>query len=177
VTLAPVVAAMATYLVDRVRRHLRSRPGEGRFRAAVRDYSAGRFWRAVLTVVLVALAPVVVVLAGEHGVPREQAVVARLPEGCRVFSAPDIGGVVVLLRPDAPVWMDGRADFFGRDLLVRSIEYYRGVAPSVVPERTGCVLIDPAKPLTTGLRAGLESSGAWRLAAAEDGFELWLPRE
>lgn len=177
VTLAPVVAAVATQLVDHLRQRLQPRPGEGRLRATVRDYSAGRFWRVVLTVVLVALSPVVVVLASEHGVPREQAIVARLPAGCRVFSAPDIGGVVVLLRPDTPVWMDGRADFFGRDLLLRSIEYYHGVAPSAVPERTECVLLDPAKPLTSGLRAGLVSSGEWRLDATLAGFELWLPRD
>lgn len=175
VTLAPVVAAMATHLVDVVRRRLVARPSEGRLRTAARDYSSGRFWRLVLTVVLVALAPVVLIIAGEHGVPREQAIVARLPTGCRVFSTPDIAGVVVLLRPDAPVWMDGRADFFGREVILRAVDYYHGTAPTVVPEHTGCVLVDPANSLSDGLRSRLASSDAWHLDSTADGIELWLP--
>lgn len=175
VTLAPVVAALATRLVDRLRQRL-GRPGDpSRVRAALADYTAGRFWRVVLTVVLVALAPVALVLAGEHAVPRERAILARLPAGCRVFSAPDIAGAAVLLRPDAPVWMDGRADFFGRELLQLGVSHWTGEHPSVVPEGTGCVLLEPTRPLTTGLRARLAASGQWRLAATADGFELWLP--
>lgn len=176
VTLAPVVAAVATHLVDRLRRPRSPSPAQGRLAVALRDYTAGRFWRVVLTVVLAVLAPVALVLAAEHGVPREQAVVARLPAGCRVFSAPDIGGVVVLLRPDAPVRIDGRADFFGREFLLGSISFYTGEAADVVPDGTGCVLLDPSTGLTRGLRARLEASADWRLAATENGVELWEPR-
>lgn len=175
VTLAPVLAAVTTHIVDRFRGLVAPGEADGRVRIALREYTGGRFWRLVLTVVLAALSPVVFVLAAEHGVPPEAAIIARLPVGCRVFSAPDIGGVAVLLRPDAPVWIDGRADFFGRDFLLRSIAYYAGDGPGVVPARTGCILLDPSKPLTRGLRARLESSGAWRLDATENGVELWEP--
>ncbi len=174
VTLAPVVAAIATALVDRLRHVLGTLPARPWLRLA-KDYTSGRFWRIVLAVVAVALSPAVVVLAGEHAAPPEQAALARLPEGCRVFSAPDIGGVVVLLRPDAPVWMDGRADFFGRRLLVEGITYWTATSASVVPEGTGCVLVNATTPLTTPLRARIATDPRWRLDSRAGDVELWLP--
>ncbi|MFT4110549.1 hypothetical protein [Propionicimonas sp.] len=175
VTLAPVVAALATRAVDQLRRRLQAGAGQGRVRRLLRDYSAGRFWRVVLCVVLVGLSPAVVVIAGEHGVPSEGAIVARLPSPCRLFSAPDIGGAVVLLRPDVKVWMDGRADFFGRDLLERSIAYYSGSTGEIVPAGTTCVLLDTTNAVTSGLRERLATSAQWRVAEQDRTFELWLP--
>ncbi|MGC3995215.1 MAG: hypothetical protein QM779_14060 [Propionicimonas sp.] len=174
-TLAPVVAALATHGVDRLRRWLRAGAGRGRVQRVLGDYTAGRFWRVVLSVVLVGLSPAVVLLAGEHGVPSESAIVARLPEGCRLFSAPDIGGAVVLLRPDVKVWMDGRADFFGRDLLEQSIAYYSGVTDDVVPAGATCVLVNTANEVTSGLRERLAGSPQWRLDTEDRTYELWLP--
>ena len=175
VTLAPVLAVLATDAIDRFRRGVADRQVGGRLGTALQDYTAGRFWRVTLSIVLVALSPVVLILAAEHAAPREHVIIDRVPTGCRVFSSPAIAGVVVLLRPDAPVWIDGRSDFFGRDVIHESIAYYKGSLPAAVPERTGCVVLDPDDELTSGLRTRLTSSGQWHLAETAAGFELWLP--
>lgn len=175
ITLAPVAAAGATRLVDRTRTRIRNWPRPGRLSTKLGDYSEGQFWRVTLTAVLILLLPGVVLLASEHAVPREGAILAQLPPGCRLFSTPDIGGSAVLLRPDVTVWMDGRADFFGRDMLLRSYAYYAGDGPTLLPEQADCLVFDSDDALTRGLRAGVQESTQWRLAAVDGSYELWLP--
>jgi hypothetical protein len=116
-----------------------------------------------------------VLLASQHGVPAEQAIAARLPSGCQLFSRPGIGGPIVLLRPDVPVWMDGRADFFGREMLLRGYSYYGGHSDDPVPAGTTCVLLDLEADATPVLRERLQTSPEWTLEASEGSFELWLP--
>lgn len=175
--LAPVAAAAATRASDRLRARLADWPASATVRGRLQEYSTGRFWRIVLSATLVVLLPPMLLLAGQHGEPPERTLSAQLPSGCNLFSSPGAGGAVVLLRPDVPVWMDGRADFFGREMLVLNSAYYTGTAPhgQVVPEGTACVLLDITEGLTSGLREGLRSSSEWRLDASEGDFELWLP--
>lgn len=175
-TLAPVAAAAATKLVDR----LRARPPAWSptvMRTRLREYSTGRFWRVVLTATLVVLSPGVVLLAAQHSEPSERAILTGLPPGCHLFSTPDLGGSAVLLRPDALVWIDGRADFFGRDMLLLGYDFYSGSAHDVVPSGATCVLVDTTKDLTVGLRERLGATSQWRLNAEDGTFELWLPTE
>lgn len=175
-TLAPVAAAATTKLVDR----LRARPpawSPSVMRTRLREYSTGRFWRVVLTATLVVLSPGVVLLAAQHSEPSERAILTGLPPGCHLFSTPDLGGSAVLLRPDALVWIDGRADFFGRDMLLLGYDFYSGSAHDVVPSGATCVLVDTAKDLTVGLRERLGATSQWRLNAEDGTFELWLPTE
>nr|WP_300151868.1 hypothetical protein [Propionicimonas sp.] len=174
-TLAPVAAAGATYAADRFRRRLRDWPRRDTIRAKLNDYAQGRFWRIVLTATIVLLSPGTLLLASQHGVPSEQAVAARLPSGCQLFSRPGIGGAIVLLRPDAPVWMDGRADFFGRDMLLRGYSYFGGTSDAPVPDGTTCVILDLEADATPVLRERLETSPEWRLDGREGRYELWLP--
>ena len=121
------------------------------------------------------LSPGVVLLAGQHGEPPERALVSQLPSDCNLFSRPGMAGVVVLLRPDVLVWMDGRADFFGREMLLLSGVYYGGAGTDPVPEGTTCVLLDLSKDVAPGLEERLRSSPEWRLEAAEGSYEIWLP--
>ena len=172
---APVAAALATSGVDRLRARLVDWPPSARLRARLQEYSSGRFWRIVLTGTLVVLSPGVVFLAAQHGEPAERTLAARLPAQCHLFSSPGIGGAIELLRPDVPVWMDGRADFFGRDVLVFSSAYYGGSAPEVAPSGTTCVLLDSTDGLTSGLEGRLQASPAWHLDATDGKFKLWLP--
>lgn len=173
--LAPVAAAAATHAADLLRVRLRTWPPSSRLRAKLQEYSTGRYWRVVLTLTLVVVSPGTVYLGSQHGVPGEQAIVAKLPAGCRMFGLGGIGSTVVLLRPDVPVWMDGRADFFGRDMLILGITYYQGTAQDPVPEGTTCIIIDGNRERTPRLRARVEESGQWRLTAEDRGYELWLP--
>jgi hypothetical protein len=174
-TLAPIAAAAATHAADRIRRRLEDWPRQDGIRAKLNEYSQGRFWRIVLSATIVLLSPGTVLLASQHGVPAEQAIAARLPSGCQLFSRPGIGGPIVLLRPDVPVWMDGRADFFGREMLLRGYSYYGGHSDDPVPAGTTCVLLDLEADATPVLRERLQTSPEWTLEASEGSFELWLP--
>jgi hypothetical protein len=174
-TLAPVAAAAATRLADDLRRALHGRPGRAGLKGRLAEYGSGRFWRIVLTATLVLLSPGVLFLAGEHAVPAERAVAGQLPPRCRLFSRPGIASAVELLRPDVPVWMDGRADFFGRSMLVETVGYLEGTGPDPVPHGTTCVLIGTRTDPSPGLRERLRNSAEWRLSATGGSFELWLP--
>jgi hypothetical protein len=172
--LAPVAAAAATRAVD----WLRSRPASTSLPAGLtgrlRDYSTGRFWRIVLTATLVVLSPGVVVLGVQHGEPPERSILARLPAGCRLFTDSDVGNVTVLLRPDVPVWMDGRFDFFGRGMILDAYGYQNGTMAEPVPPGATCVLL-AANGEGAALRERLSSSGEWRFDSGDGTRELWLP--
>ena len=172
--LAPVAAAAATRAVD----WLRSRPAPAslspRLAARLRDYSTGRFWRIVLTATLVVLSPGVVLLGLQHGEPPERAIVAQLPSGCRLFTDSVLGSATVLLRPDVPVWMDGRLDFAGRQMILDAYGYQNGTMADPVPPGATCVLV-AANADGAPLRARLSSSGDWRFGSGDGTLELWLP--
>lgn len=172
--LAPVVVAAATRAADLLRVRLRTRPGNEGMRTKLRELASGGYWRVVLTAVLVVLSPGVALLAAQHGVPPEQSVVDRLPTGCHLFAGPGTGGTVVLFRPDVPVWIDGRSDFFGRAVIEQTYAYYAGRADGVVPAAATCVILDPDM-VATALGDRLSASSQWRLEASGGGFELWLP--
>jgi hypothetical protein len=174
-TLAPIASVAATRASDVLRVRLGAWPTRERLRERLCDYSSGRFWRIVLTASLVVLIPGTVVLAAQHGEPAEAGVLARLPSGCHLFSRPGIGSVAVLLRPDVPVWMDGRADFFGRGMLLQAYSYYGGDSAAPVPDGTTCVIVDLGTDATPALGQRLKASPSWRLDAAEGNYELWLP--
>jgi hypothetical protein len=172
--LAPVAAAAATRAADR----LRSTPTPARLptglAARLRDYGTGRFWRIALTATLVVLSPGVVLLGAEHGDPPERAMLARLPVGCRLFTGSVLASVSVLLRPDVPVWMDGRLDFAGRQMILDGYGYQAGTMADPVPPGSTCVLwTDDAAG--AGLRARLAASADWRRDSRDGTLELWLP--
>ncbi len=172
--LAPVAAAATTRAVD----WLRNRPAPASLPAALAarlaDYSTGRFWRIVLTAALVLVSPGVVLLGSEHGDPPERATLAQLPAGCRLFTGSVLSGVTVLLRPDVPVWMDGRFDFFGRAMILDGYGYQGGTMADPVPPGATCVLV-AANGDGDALRARLSSSADWRRASGDGSLELWLP--
>lgn len=172
--LAPVAAAAATRAVD----WLRSRPPPASLPAGLaarlREFSTGRFWRIVMTATLLVLSPGVVLLGSEHGEPPERAMLARLPAGCRLFTGPVLASTTVLLRPDVPVWMDGRLDFAGRRMILDGYGYQGGTMVEPVPPGATCVLL-AANADGASLRARLSSSADWRLDSGDGNLELWLP--
>ena len=172
--LAPVAAAAATRVVD----WLRSRPAPASLpaglHARLREYSTGRFWRIVMTATLVLLSPGVVWLGLQHGEPPERAIVARLPAGCRLFTGSVLASATVLLRPDVPVWMDGRLDFAGRRMILDTYGYLGGTMAEPVPPGATCVLLNPRTD-GAGLRARLDASADWRLDSQDGTLEVWLP--
>jgi hypothetical protein len=170
-TLAPVVAVVVTAAVD----GLRSR-WSGASASRWWEYTTGRLWRIVLWLTAVVLSPAALVLGANHSVPAEADLIARLPAGCRLYSDAGLAGPVILLRPDITVWIDGRADYYGRERMVLQHAYLEGWAGSLVPEGTSCVLLDTSLGEIT-LVASLDASPQWS-ATAEDGpYRLWLPSQ
>jgi hypothetical protein len=169
-SIAPALAVVATMGVDRLRQRYQTRPA-GRWW----EYRTGGFWRVALSATLVLLAPAVGYLVSRHAVPDEQAIVDRLPAGCRLLSSGGLSASVELTRPDVSVWIDGRADFFGRDQLLRAYSVFGLTAPTLVPEGTQCVLLDVESKDSVGLAAAIEASGQWRVVASDGRFRIWIP--
>jgi hypothetical protein len=87
--------------------------------------------------------------------------VEAIPSGCRLFNSYDLGGFVILKRPDVPVSIDSRNDLYGVE---RVSEHHRALAgDSRSPElaRADCALL----PAETRLAEELRSSPEWQLEA------------
>lgn len=168
-TLAPVLAVAMTAGVDRLRARWTGPDKPGWW-----EYTTGRVWRVVLWLTAVVLAPGAVLVGANHGVPAERAVIAALPEGCRLYSGAGFAGPVVLLRPDVRVWIDGRADYYGRDRIIAQYAYLDGSTSDLVPSGTTCVALDASQGEVV-LARRLDESPQWRPAGQDGPYRLWLP--
>lgn len=90
--------------------------------------------------------------------------IEAIPAGCRVVNSYDVGGYLVLLRPDVLDSIDSRNDLFGADrvlantdLLAATGEEAGGLAGA------GCALL----PLDSGLAGRLANDPAWRQSARD----------
>jgi len=169
-TMAPVVAVRVTSAVDALRRRWR-RAAHSRWW----EYTTGRLWRVVLWLTAAALTVPTIVLGASHAVPAEAELVAQLPSGCRLYSDVGIAGPVILLRPDVPVWMDGRADYYGRDRILSSYRYRVGDGDPLIPSGATCIALDLSLGESALVRK-LDASSDWRPAGQVAVYRLWLPR-
>ena len=168
-TLAPVVAVGFTVLVDRLRMRWASAATSRWW-----EYTTGRLWRIVMWLTAVVLSPGALLLGALHGVPAEAALIAKLPVGCRLFSDAGLAGPVILLRPDVQVWIDGRADYYGRERILDSYRYRSGELEPLVPSGATCVALDTSLG-EFPLFDRLDASPQWRAAGQDGPFRLWLP--
>ena len=176
-TLAPVAALAVTRLSDRATRRVAEDPPRGIFRSArVRFWSQGSHWRPVLIAVWVLLLPGVALLTLPFARPIDDAAVLnRLPSGCLLFSDGGTGGAAVLLRPDIPVWYDGRADYWGRD---RNTLAARVLATDDVEtppfSQATCVALRVDTEGTKLVEKGLNASGSWKQIARSGEVVGWV---
>ncbi|QKE85498.1 hypothetical protein [Arthrobacter sp. NEB 688] len=177
-TLAPAAALLATVLATRVVRRATAPRPTGVFRsAAVRRWSVGRPWRVVGTSVLVLLSPLVLLAGATAARPPEAAVVDLLPRGCRLVSDPGSAGPVLLMRPDVRVWIDTRADYWGRDRNREALDVLTGDDTSVPAlARADCALLSSTDVPTGPLAAALDADPGWRTAGGGDGLRVWVRR-
>lgn len=169
-TLAPVAAVALSSAAVKLR------PGaKARFGARGEEYLSGKMWRVLLTAVSILLLPGVLLLGAQHSVPAERGLTQQLPADCQFFGAPGIAGAVILDRPDVQVWIDGRADFYGRTFMIDTATYFNGVNAELVPPGTTCLIVDQTSPLTNGLAERLAASDQWRPTGRSGDFVLWLP--
>jgi hypothetical protein len=143
------------------------------------EWATARPWRVVLAATGLLLVPLAGVAAAPHARPAHAEVVSALPEGCRLFSPPLIAAEVLLMRPDVPVWIDGRTDYWGRERieLARRV-LFTASEPGLVPAGATCVLLpDPGADAATAQLVGrLDASPDWRRATEDGRVILWVPR-
>jgi hypothetical protein len=94
-----------------------------------------------------------------------------------LFSDAASAGPVILTRPDVAVWIDGRADFYGRQRLIEATRIYAAMDP--VPAEADCVLL----PIRGGmgisalpLAHSLDSKPEWDRLATSNGYGIWVRR-
>lgn len=171
--LLPVAGGVATSLIRRLhrlqgdpKRRILSHP-------KVVEYTSGRFWTVIIVGLIVMATPVVAINTMPGATPPEAAVIRRLPEGCNVWSSDPVAGPVLLLRPDTEVWIDGRADFYGRDHL---LEYLRILwTEEPLPDGAGCVIL-PSNEMSERLASALDADAEWNRIASQHGYTLWVRR-
>jgi hypothetical protein len=98
-------------------------------------------------------------------------VVGDIPSHCRLFNSYDIGGFVILERPDVQVSLDSRNDLYGRQRVLADEQTLAGrgdVARELAG--AGCVLVPPA----TGLASRLRSTPGWKLTASDSATALFV---
>jgi hypothetical protein len=169
-TLAPVLAAAVAEVLDTLRTRSRVR-----LSSRWQEFTDGSFWRVVIAATVALLLPGVWYLGSLHAEPAEAKVVSQLPTGCRLFAAGGVSGTAILIRPDAQPWIDGRADFFGRERLMAAYRYFAVQAADLVPEGTTCILLDADDQQTAALAAAVDSSPAWRRSVTEGDYRIWVP--
>ncbi|MFF2277831.1 hypothetical protein [Agromyces sp. NPDC058126] len=169
--LLPVAACVATSAMRRMYRAQGSTKRRLLSHPKVVEYTSGRFWTVILAGLLVMALPWVIINTARGATPSEADVVAELPRGCRVWSTDPVAGPILLLRPDAEVWIDGRADFYGRDHL---LEYLRILSTEdPLPEATECVVL-PANAMSRRLTEALDGDRQWARVASSQGYTLWV---
>ncbi len=179
VVIAPVVAAGVTAWARGLAARVVPVPdGAGYLRRRLPEWLGASFWRVILWLVLVVLAPFALFAGSRHAEPATSGVDALLPSGCRMFGTSIEAASIILTRPDVPIWYDGRADYWGRDRLLEAHRYlYEVDQPTLVPPGTTCVVLmdDATDPGLTRLTAALDADPQWQRVPGTTGANLWLP--
>jgi hypothetical protein len=140
----------------------------------------------VLLIAMVAVLGVGIALARVYPAAAERAVAEKLPvdavgwmdandPGARIFNRYEWGGYIGQHRPDEPIFMDGRADLYGDDLLRMYVSVI-GVEgdPQVVLDRYG---IDHAVlPPDWKLSRWLDHSPLWQREYEDSTAVIWRRR-
>jgi hypothetical protein len=103
--------------------------------------------------------------------PREA--IKAIPAGCKLFNEYQLGGLVILERPDVLVSIDSRNDLYGAERVTQSFQVLSGeVDLGQGLAGADCVLVPP----TSGLARRLRTSPGWDLKSAESTAELFIRR-
>lgn len=102
--------------------------------------------------------------------------VSSIPEGCKIYNEPAIGGAIVLMRPDLKVSADGRNDMYGWNEYVEQSDVSYDVREGrlwLEKNGIGCVLLHEESPMNIHLSGNSE----WKLAQEDSrGTKLWLKK-
>ncbi|MCP2328428.1 hypothetical protein HDA40_006935 [Hamadaea flava] len=100
------------------------------------------------------------------------AAIQAMPTGCRLFNGYQLGGPVILLRPDVPVSQDSRSDLYGRTLLAAAndTEFGPDGLRRLDADGITCVLVTPSTPLGRSLR----TADGWTTIGGDDTGMLFI---
>jgi hypothetical protein len=102
-----------------------------------------------------------------------EAAIRDIPTGCKLFNEYQLGGLVILERPDVLVSIDSRNDLYGAQRVTQSLRVLDGQGDlNAGLAGAGCVLVPPA----TGLARRLQTSSDWVLKSTEPTAELFIRR-
>jgi len=157
---APVLAAFASDPPDPIRRYLVSR--------RLMFVRCG----ALAMAALVALAiPSLTHIGRPEPSTFPIALVADVPAGCRLFNSYQIGGYVILARPDVLVSLDSRNNLYGRTVLLAEERVLNGHGDlSRGLAGAGCVLV----PRGYGLARRLRTDPQWRVRGSDQIAMLYV---
>lgn len=180
--LVPVIGMGITILARRARVWARALPESSAVKDTAERWTSTRSWRIVLTLVAALLLPFAIWMGPvNHAVPEELAAIRALPSGCHLFTTASIAGPTILDRTDVPVWLDGRADYFGRARLVEANLYFHGLGATAAPPGATCAVLPVVGPSTvlpsTALpraTARLNADPAWKHQGTYNGFDVWV---
>jgi len=146
---------------------------------AVRRDRAARWLRRTLAGVSGVSCVVALFGAGQFGSATDMlaapTLLARIPHGCRVLNDYNIGGALLLLRPDVQVSVESRNDVYGRagvQANKHSLAEVPGTGAYLDRSGVRCVLAGTASPLVRALR-GAEH---WRVAGKDSVRTLLVRR-
>jgi hypothetical protein len=175
--LMPIWGTAITWVAHRARQRADALAANHRFKETATRWTQTSSWRNVLTIVLALLLPFAIWLSlGLHARPPEMDAIESLPSGCRLFSTASIAGPTILVRHDVPVWLDGRADYYGEQQLADYFAYLHGIGDTAAPPGATCAIF-PALTQPTKLpwvTARLNADPQWRLVATINSFDVWL---
>jgi len=132
------------------------------------------FRRSVVMGVIWILLPVVL-----WGIPPtystlDSTVIRRIPLNCNLFSTDSLAGAVLLVRPDVPIWIDGRLDYWGRERLIQARDYFELRDPArLVPDGSECVLL-PKEQRASKLVLALNRNPSWTRVTSDPTATLWV---
>ena len=100
--------------------------------------------------------------------------VQALPSGCRLVNSYDLGGLVILLRPDVPVSVDSRNDLYGRtEALHLKHLVVRGGPAQLDPLGVDCAVV----PARSSLGRGLAGDPGWQPLRTDHGVTAFARRD
>jgi hypothetical protein len=101
------------------------------------------------------------------------AAIQALPNGCRLFNSYQLGGPVILLRPDIPVSQDSRSDLYGTAALVAAGRIESGDGRARLDELgVTCVLVEPSMRIA----ADLSADPGWRSGGGDEFGTVFVRR-
>lgn len=175
--LIPIWGTAITWAAHRARQRADALAADHRFKESATRWTQTSSWRNVLTIVLALLLPFAIWLSlGLHARPVELDAIESLPSGCRLFTTASIAGPTILARHDVPVWMDGRADYYGLRRLADFNDYLNGIGDTAAPPGATCAIFPALTQAdkVPGVIARLNADPQWRFVATINAFDVWL---